>query len=104
MFHSLLSANMSVYSSFLQASPSDAAGMPSNASAQFFAGHLYAYQKQREDHREYLLGCSEQKDELDKSLESMYENYMKEDKAEGFHSYVQAQLFYPWSMNDCAET
>ena len=53
----------------------DCSDLPADASAHWYAGLLYAYSYQTVDERDYLLECSEQRDELDQKLVSAYNAY-----------------------------
>ena len=52
--------------------------LPEDASAQYYAGLLYAYTYQEVDERDYIVECSKQRDELDQKLVSAYNSYKDE--------------------------
>ena len=63
---------------FEQEDPFDAiVDLQEGDSAQWAAGLLYAYSKQTNDSRDYIVGCSVQVDKLDKRLARAYKKYGK---------------------------
>ena len=71
----------------------DCSDLPADASAHWYAGLLYAFTYQEVDEREYLLECSEQRDELDHKLSMAYSKYNDED-------YKGGNFFMEDSEND----
>ena len=73
-------------------------------SAQFAAGILYAGSGQFIDERDYLVGCSKQRDGLDNKLEGAYEAYSTGDMKLGNRKMKRAILKYRYSMQECTDT
>ena len=78
--------------------------LPEDASAQWYAGLLYAYQYQVEEHRAYLKDCSKQSDHLDSHLEGAFGEYHDERYKNGNMIMASTEDLFRESMHYCAET
>ena len=79
----------------------NASDLPEDASAHWSAGVLYAYTYQEVDARDYLLECTQQRDELDAKLISAYSHYGDEDYKGGNQYMFDAENDFRRSMADC---
>ena len=82
----------------------DCSDLPADASAHWYAGLLYAYSYQTVDERDYLLECSEQRDELDHKLSMAYQKYNDEDYKGGNMFMEDSENDFRRSMTDCCDT
>ena len=82
----------------------DCSDLPADATAHWYAGLLYAYSYQTVDERDYILECSQQRDELDHKLSMAYSNYINEDYRAGNQFMLDAENDWRRSMTDCCDT
>ena len=78
--------------------------LPMDASAQWYAGLLYAFQYQEEDHRDYIVECSYQRDDLDHKLEEAFGDYNDEKYKDGNQMMRSTENLFRKSMVDCCDT
>ena len=57
--------------------------LPEDASAQWYAGLLYAHSLQTVDARDYIVGCTHQRDSLDAKLEEAFGHYVAAEYTDG---------------------
>ena len=73
-------------------------------SAQFAAGYLYAASGQYIDKRDYIVGCSQHDDDLDRILEDAFAAYNNGDEDRGDQNLVKSHDKYQGSMSTCDDT
>ena len=78
--------------------------LPSEASAQWYAGLLYAYTYQKDDHRDYIVDCSIQIDMLDGKLVDSFGQYHDEKYKDGNQIMKDTEVLFRESMINCYET
>ena len=78
--------------------------LPEDASAQWFAGLLYAYTYQVVDQRDYIVGCTHQRDELDAKLQEAYGHYVVAEYEDGNSSMKDTENEFRRSMRHCHDT
>ena len=90
---------------FEREDPSDAiVDLQEGDSAQWAAGLLYAYSKQTNDSRDYIVGCSVQVDKLDKRLARAYKKYGKGQSHRGNWLISMTEDLFRESMAACDDT